>query len=301
MEWILYLFVFSAWRFVKWIGNGVFLALLDFSVASWYNRWNDRMILHAFEHDSCLEPDITQEEMIYCEDVIKKLRRIIKPAPNHNSYHIIVRNHRTGKTTVVRQSAREVEIGVIYVDAPSKLDEFLDNLEMAISFNEYLPLSISVKQRTRGENKSGFLVSNLPSKEELENTRHNSNVNPQQHYCVIVFVSSERSVSRMMMHLTNEDALTFLCKLDIEKKYANQLIELVGGRICDLKTYGDEIKTGKTFEEIREAVFSTVESNFLKAKMVAGGNNQVIDNVVIQELLKMKKSILKNSSSLSIT
>ena len=89
--------------------------LFDLSFASWYNRWNESILLHTFEHGSCPELNVMREQLIYREVVIKKLRRIFELISDHSSYHIVVRNHRTGKTTVVRQYARDVGKVVIYV------------------------------------------------------------------------------------------------------------------------------------------------------------------------------------------
>ena len=49
--------------------------------------------------------------------------------------------------------------------------------------------------------------------------------------------------------LTDEEAFTYLhSKLGIEEKVANQLIQLLGCWILDLKTYGARINGGETFE-----------------------------------------------------
>ncbi|CAG8789194.1 13248_t:CDS:2, partial [Dentiscutata erythropus] len=130
---------FSAWKIIKWIGTGIVtsagLVLFDLSFANWYNRRNERIILHAFEHGSCPEPDVMQKQLIYREVVIKKLRRILEPISDHSSYHVVVGNHGTGKTTVVRQCARDVGKGVIYVDVPPVLDNFIDKLAKAIGYS----------------------------------------------------------------------------------------------------------------------------------------------------------------------
>jgi len=49
--------------------------------------------------------------------------------------------------------------------------------------------------------------------------------------------------------LTNEETFTYLHrKLGIEEKVVYQLIQLLGGQICDLKTYGAMINKGMAFE-----------------------------------------------------
>ena len=113
-----------------------------------------------FEHGSCPEPDVMQKQLIYREDVIKELKRILKPISDYSYYHVIFGNHGTGKTTVVRQCAREVGKGVIYVDVPPVLDEFVDNLAKAIgySFKEYVSFTESLKWKILGNNESGKVI-----------------------------------------------------------------------------------------------------------------------------------------------
>ncbi|CAG8633024.1 4986_t:CDS:2, partial [Paraglomus brasilianum] len=143
----------SAWKTVKWISTGICLVLFDLSFASWYNHRNERILLHAFEHGSCPEPDVKQKQLIDREVVIKKLRQILKPISD-DTYHVIVGNHGTGKTTVVRQCARDVGKGVIYVDVPPVLDNFVNNLADAIGFKEHVSITESLKRKILGNSES---------------------------------------------------------------------------------------------------------------------------------------------------
>jgi ABC-type polar amino acid transport system ATPase subunit len=88
------------------------------------------------------------------------VRQILKPTSDHSSYHVIVGNHGTGKTTVVRQCARNVGKGVIYVDVPPVLDNFIDNLANAIgySFKEYVSFTESFKRKILGNDESGKVI-----------------------------------------------------------------------------------------------------------------------------------------------
>ncbi|CAG8577861.1 3189_t:CDS:2, partial [Funneliformis caledonium] len=336
----------SAWKILKWIGAGLFtsagLVIFDLSFAKWYNRQNESVLLHAFEHGSCPKPDVMQEQLIYREVVIKKLRRILEPIPDHSSYHVVVGNHGTGKTTVVRQCARDVGKGVIYVDVPPVLDNFVDNLAKAIgySFKEYVSFTESFKRRILGNSESAeqprfFRVLNAFERGARKYKANNSktpvlildNISKlgqenvkllrdlqdiaklyaDQRSCIIVFVSSEGTVPRMMMErsswsrsdrepivigdLTNKEAFTYLHeKLGIDEKITNQLLQLLGGRIRDLKTYGDKInKEGATFEAVRKIVLDDVNHNFHQARMKKGERNHVIGKVIVQELVKNKK------------
>ncbi|CAG8748652.1 14365_t:CDS:2, partial [Gigaspora rosea] len=271
----------SAWKIVKWIGTGIVtsagLVLFDLNFANWYNRRNERTILNAFEYGSCPEPDVMQKQLIYREIVIKQLRRFLEPISDHSSYHVVVGNHGTGKTTVVRQCAREVGKGVIYVDVPPVLDNFIDNLAKAIgySFNEYVSFTESFKRKILGNIESGkrgarkykannskppVLILDNISKLGQENVKMLQDLQDiaklyaDQGSCIIVFVSSEGLVPRIMMQrsswsraekipiviedLTSKEAFTYLhSKLGIEEKVTNQLIQLLGGRVRDLREY----------------------------------------------------------------
>ncbi|RHZ82895.1 hypothetical protein Glove_103g267 [Diversispora epigaea] len=330
----------------KRIGAGILtsvgLILFDLSFAYFYNSRNERILLHAFENGFCPEPDVPGEQLIYREDVIKELKRILEPVPDHSSYHIVVGNHGTGKTTVVRQSAKDVRKGVIYIDVPPVLDRFIDKLAQAIgySFEEYVSFTESSKRKILGnggpaekprisrvldafergarkykENngKPPVLILDNISKlgkrnaSMLEDLQDVAKLYADQKSCVVVFVSSEVTVPPIMSQqsswsradqepivigdLTNKESFTYLhSKLGIEEKVANQLIQLLGGRIRDLKTYGDRINKGETFEEVRKIVFRTINHNFHQALIKKGEKNNAIGKLIIRKLMKNEKT-----------
>ncbi|CAG8787644.1 5137_t:CDS:2, partial [Racocetra fulgida] len=105
--------------------------------------------------------------------------------------------------------------------------------------------------------------------------------------------------------LTSEEAFTYLhSKLGIEKKVTNQLIQLLGGRIRDLKEYeciyyldnDDDILHKRCVNiliilnilllEVRKIVLGAVHKNFHQARMVKGKRNHDIGKIIVQELLK---------------
>src|SRR2546430_11660461 len=82
---------------MKWIGTGILFVLFDFGFASWYNHQNEKNLIHAFEHGSCPEPDVKRDRLIYREEVIKRLRRILEPISDHSSYHVVVGTTELGR------------------------------------------------------------------------------------------------------------------------------------------------------------------------------------------------------------
>ncbi|CAG8516518.1 5391_t:CDS:2 [Gigaspora rosea] len=282
-------------KFVKWIGTGIVtsagLVLFDLNFANWYNRRNERIIINAFEHGSCPEPDVMQEELIYHEAVIKKLRQILEPISVHGSYHVIVGNHGTGKTTVVRQCAREVGKGAEQSKFFRVLNAFERGARKYKANNRKPPVLIL-------DNISKLGKKNVNMLEDLQDI---AKLYADQRSCIIVFVSSEGTAPRMMMQrsswsraekipiviedLTSKEAFTYLfSKLGIEEKVTNQLIQLLGGRIRDLQEYGNMINRGETFE-----MLGAIDDNFHQAKMIEGERNHVIGKVIVQEVMKNEK------------
>ncbi|CAI2198297.1 3929_t:CDS:2, partial [Funneliformis geosporum] len=102
--------------------------------------------------------------------------------------------------------------------------------------------------------------------------------------------SHAEKVPIFIRDLIDEEALTYLHKkLHIEEKVANQLIELLGGRINELKDYGNNINEGYNFEDVRKMVFYSIENDFHQAQIMEGEVNHAICNVIIQELVKNEK------------
>ncbi|KAF0451241.1 P-loop containing nucleoside triphosphate hydrolase protein [Gigaspora margarita] len=242
-------------KIVKWIRivTSADLVLFDLSFANWYNHQNERIFLNAFEHGSCSEPDITQKELIYCEVVIKQLRRILEPISGHCSYHIIVGSYRSSKTTVIQQCARDVGKEVIYVDISPILDNFIDNFAKAIgySFNEYVSFTESFKQKIIG------------NREPVEQPRF-----------LRVLDAFERGARKYKANNSKPPLL---------------IINNINGQICNLKEYSNLINRGMPFEEVRKTVLSAIDDNFHQAQMIKSKRNHVSGKVIVQEMLKNKK------------
>ncbi|CAI2186264.1 11898_t:CDS:2 [Funneliformis geosporum] len=293
----------SVWKIINGlivIGTGI---VVDLSFAHWYNRRNERILFNAFEHGSCPEPDVPREMMIYREDVIKKLRRIFEPKSTHSSYHVVVGNHGTGKTTMVRECAKEVGKGVIYVDVPPVLNKFVENFANAIGFHEHCSFIELFRQK--------FLeISNSDAfKRGAKNYKANNDGKPLMLILDNISKLSQKNVkmiedlqdltnsmltspvASLCLDLTDEEILIYLCKLNIEEKDANQLIELLGDWIKDLKIYGYWIKEGMTLKDkkIHKIVFYSIENDFHQAQIMKSEVNHAISNVIVDELVKNEK------------
>ncbi|RHZ80064.1 hypothetical protein Glove_139g39 [Diversispora epigaea] len=291
----------TVWKISKWIGTvvvgGVFL---EFGFSRWYNYRNESILLRSFEHGFCPESDVMRERLIYRKAVIKKLKRIFESSPEHSTYHIVIGKHGTGKTTMVRQSAREVGKGVIYIDVSPVSDMFIMNLARAIGYKfngDYVSLVESLNRKITGNDNSKKALSmySLVMNAFERGAREYKKKNGKPPVLILDNIK-QSSYSRadpdpiVIGEITNEEAFDYLHnKLGIEEKVAKQLIQLIGGRIRDLLTFGEKIKNGYTFEEVRESVLGVVSENFDQAEIEVGGSNYAAGKRVIQELMKNEK------------
>jgi hypothetical protein len=102
--------------------------------------YNERSLFNAIKHGSC--PPIKNEEALISRNAVKTdLKTMFKPPSNYRFYHAIVGEHGTGKTTVVKQAAREVGKGVIYVDVPENVENFAENLGNAFRWKDVHTIS----------------------------------------------------------------------------------------------------------------------------------------------------------------
>ncbi|GES97913.1 P-loop containing nucleoside triphosphate hydrolase protein [Rhizophagus clarus] len=167
---------------------------------------------------------------------------------------------------------------------PPVLDNFINNLAKAIGFNEYVPITESLKRKILGYGDSAEQPMFFRVLNALERGARKYKAKNGTPPVLILDNISELGKENRGSGATHDDA-----KLGIEEKVANQLIQLLGGRIRDLKTYGDMINVGETFEEVRKIVLGAVNQNFHQAQMMEGEDNHVIGKVIIQELVKNNK------------
>ncbi|RIA98375.1 hypothetical protein C1645_812787 [Glomus cerebriforme] len=192
-----------------------------------------------------------------------------------------MRNYGTGKTTVVQQCTRNVRKGVIYINVSPILDNFIDNLAKAIEYS-FKEISIGVCSTLTSyfiaKQPKFFRVLNVFERGARKYKANNSkppvlildNIKRSSWSC-----SDQEPI--VIGDLTNKEAFIYLH-------------EKLGGRIYDLKTYGDKIKKeGVTFEVVHKIVLGTINHNFHQAQMMKGERNHIIGKIIIQELVKNKK------------
>ncbi|CAF4738341.1 unnamed protein product [Rotaria sp. Silwood1] len=115
---------------------------------------NDHEIKRTFRNGSCPNFKFKEEQLLERKEILDELSRIIKPVANKlvSSYYIVVGDHGTGKTTLIRQAARQAGRGVIYVDIPYNVERFGSAFARSINFNfkEHLLLSVWIESKMFG-------------------------------------------------------------------------------------------------------------------------------------------------------
>ncbi|CAG8599566.1 9590_t:CDS:2 [Diversispora eburnea] len=92
---------------------------------------------------------VSDDEYIPRPGIINLLKRIFQPSKNHSYYHVVCGEHGTGKTSLFRIVANEVEQGVIYVDIPPNFNKLDDKFGKALNFSFEEDISITLKLKKR--------------------------------------------------------------------------------------------------------------------------------------------------------
>ncbi|CAI2191628.1 7917_t:CDS:2, partial [Funneliformis geosporum] len=173
---------------------------------------------------------------------------------DYGTYHVVVGNHRIGKTTIVQKCAKKVGKGVIYVDVPPVLNKFVENFANSIGFHEHCSFIELFWQKFLGI----------------------SNSTPQFPF-LRVLNAFEREVKN---YKANNDG-----------KPPMLILDNISDRIKDLKTYGYWIKEGMTLKDkkVHKIVFYSIENNFHQAQIMKSEVNHAIGNVIVEKLVKNEK------------
>jgi hypothetical protein len=115
---------------------------------------NDYEIKYTFRNGSCPNFKFKEEQLLERKELLDTLISIVTPVEDKlvSSYYIVVGDHGTGKSTLIRQAARKVGRGVIYIDVPSNVEKFGFTFARAIRFNfkEHLRLSNWIESKMFG-------------------------------------------------------------------------------------------------------------------------------------------------------
>ncbi|CAF1416092.1 unnamed protein product [Adineta ricciae] len=115
---------------------------------------NDYEIKHTFSNGSCPNFKFKEEQLLERRTLLDQLIKIVTPVPDKlvSSYYIVLGEHGSGKSTLIRQAAREVGPGVVYVDVPSNVEKFGFAFARAIRFNfkEHIRLSTWIESKMFG-------------------------------------------------------------------------------------------------------------------------------------------------------
>ncbi|GES81314.1 hypothetical protein GLOIN_2v1843403 [Rhizophagus clarus] len=154
----------------------------------------------------------------------------------------VAQNYETGKITVIWQCARNIRKEVIYIDVSPILDNFVNNLSKFIRFKEYISIIELLMWKIFGSS-----VSDKPS-------RFSHILDAFKRGALKYKVKNSKPSVLILDNIdpTSKETFNYLhSKLGIEKKVTNQLIQLLGSQIHDLKEYGNMINGGETFEDDR--------------------------------------------------
>ncbi|CAF3928896.1 unnamed protein product [Rotaria sp. Silwood2] len=115
---------------------------------------NDYEIKSTFQNGSCPNFKFKEEQLLERKLLLNSLITILTPVADKlvSSYFIVLGEHGVEKSTLIRQAARTVCRGVIYVDVPSNVDKFGLAFARAIKFDfkEHIRLSTWIESKMFG-------------------------------------------------------------------------------------------------------------------------------------------------------
>ena len=110
----------------------ILLALLgffctgDLCYAYCRNQYNSNLLIKTIEKGTRPELDDDPDNIFPWSEIVNHVKRILQPDKNHSFYHLICGEHGTGKTILIKIAAREVGCGIVYVDVPFDVEDFVN-------------------------------------------------------------------------------------------------------------------------------------------------------------------------------
>ncbi|RHZ87448.1 hypothetical protein Glove_34g20 [Diversispora epigaea] len=324
---------------------GILLALLgffctgDLFYACYRDKYNNKLLIKTLEKGTQPKTTISDDKFFPRRTVVKQLKKLFRPDKDHSFYHVVCGEHGTGKTTLVKIASRKVGSGVIYVDVPSRVEDFgvafgkaLNfAFEERISFSKQLIRKLSntingsdgpmwwralkafkriaeVYKAKHG--KPAVIVYDNVSRlihenpKILDNLQDDAKDNADDQIYIAVFVSNEGVVLRRMESrstwsrakppmkigdLSKEESMKYLTEKRKISETTEELYELVGGRILELKEVADDFLEGKTLEDIKKEKLKETRKKFKSAKLLENQKHYKAGKCAINALLKSKE------------
>src|SRR4051794_23805290 len=109
---------------------------------------------------------VLAEEYISWTKDLERLKITFQLSKSHAYYHVICREHRTGKTTLLRIAASKIGKDVIYINFPENFNELGDEFGNALNliFEKDSSLTVRLLQKFLG----GIINLKLPILSERE-------------------------------------------------------------------------------------------------------------------------------------
>ena len=142
------------------IGGIVFFISGD-NIYSWYvNRYNEHLLNETVEKGNQPDVGVKEGNQIPWVVIVKRLKKILQPYEDQLFYHVICGEYGTGKTTLIKLAAKEVGMGVIYIDVPSVFEKFAEEFANAInfSFEKHISYSVQLMRKILGDTNSKLIV-----------------------------------------------------------------------------------------------------------------------------------------------
>jgi hypothetical protein len=95
--------------------------IADISYATFYN-WNRSRKIYSSLKKGNVAFTVEEDEFVDRPDVVDVLRGLLRPPAVYKCYDLVIGNHGTGKTTLIRKVAHDLD-GVVYVEIPAKKNE----------------------------------------------------------------------------------------------------------------------------------------------------------------------------------
>ncbi|RHZ77682.1 hypothetical protein Glove_174g105 [Diversispora epigaea] len=105
---------------------GILLALLgffctgDLFYAFCRSKYNNNLFIKTIDKGN--RPG-TGVKFFPRNEIVERLKRILQPDENQSYYYLICGEHGTGKTTLFRTASSNVDLGVVYVDVPARVED----------------------------------------------------------------------------------------------------------------------------------------------------------------------------------